>query len=70
MLLVDFILSKAGQQILVGAEYYPADPTVALAPQLASVVPKIAGVAENFVAPETLLKYTDSSEAIYQKLFR
>jgi ABC-type Fe3+ transport system substrate-binding protein len=70
MLLVDFILSKAGQQILVGAEYYPADPTVAPAPQLASVVPKIAGVAENFVAPETLLKYTDSSEAIYQKLFR
>lgn len=70
MLLADFILSKAGQQILVGAEYYPADPTVAPAPQLASVVPKIAGVPENFVAPETLLKYTDSSEAIYQKLFR
>jgi iron(III) transport system substrate-binding protein len=28
MLLMDFILSKEGQQILVGAEYYPADPSV------------------------------------------
>ena len=70
MLLVDFILSKAGQQILVGAEYYPADPSVPPSPQLASVVPKIAGVPENFVGPDTLLKYTDSSEEIYQRLFR
>ena len=70
MLLMDFILSKEGQQILAGAEYYPADPNVPPSPKLASVVPKIAGVPENFVGPDTLLRYTDSSEEIYQRLFR
>jgi iron(III) transport system substrate-binding protein len=70
MLLMDFILSKEGQQFLAGAEYYPADPNVPPSPKLASVVPKIAGVPENFVGPDTLLKYTDSSEEIYQRLFR
>jgi iron(III) transport system substrate-binding protein len=70
MLLMDYILSKEGQQILAGAEYYPADPTVPPSPKLASVVPKVAGVPENFVGPDTLLKYTDTSEEIYQRLFR
>jgi iron(III) transport system substrate-binding protein len=70
MLLVDFILSVEGQEILLAAEYFPSDPNVAPSPLLASVVPKIAGVAENFVGPDKLLKYTESSEEIFQKLFR
>jgi iron(III) transport system substrate-binding protein len=70
MLLVDFILSKEGQEILRGADYFPADPEVAPAPVSAPVVPKIAGVPENFVGPDKLLKYTDSSEEIFRTLFR
>ncbi len=70
LLLIDYILSKEGQQILRDAEYFPADPEVAPAPLLAPVVPKIAGVPENFVGPDKLIKYTDSSEEIFQKLFR
>ena len=70
MLLVDFILSKEGQEILLGAQYFPADPDVAPSPLLASVVPKIAGVRENFIGPEKLLRYNDSSEEIFQRLFR
>jgi iron(III) transport system substrate-binding protein len=70
LLLADYILSKEGQQILRDAEYFPADPEVAPLPQLAPVVPKIAGVPENFVGPDKLIKYTDSSEEIFQKLFR
>jgi ABC-type Fe3+ transport system substrate-binding protein len=70
MLLVDYILSKEGQGILARAEYFPVDPEVAPLPALAAVVPAIAGVPENFVGPDKLIKYTASSEDIFQKLFR
>ncbi len=70
MLLADYILSKEGQGILARAEYFPVDPDVAPLPALAPVVPRIAGVPENFVGPDQLIKYTDSSEDIFQKLFR
>lgn len=70
LLLIDFILSKEGQEILRGANYFPADPAVPPAPQLAPVVPKSAGVPENFIGPEKLVKYTDSSEEIFRTLFR
>jgi ABC-type Fe3+ transport system substrate-binding protein len=70
MLLVDYILSKEGQGILARAEYFPVDPEVAPLPTLAPVVPKIAGVPENFVGPDKLIKYTNGSEEIFQKLFR
>ena len=70
LLLVDFILSREGQEILVGADYFPADPSVAPSPLLAPVVPKIAGVPENFIGPDKLLKYTESSEEIFRELFR
>jgi ABC-type Fe3+ transport system substrate-binding protein len=70
MLLVDYILSKEGQGILARAEYFPVDPEVAPLPTLAPVVPKIAGVPENFVGPDKLIKYTNGSEEIFQKRFR
>lgn len=70
MLLADYILSKEGQAILARAEYFPVDPDVPPLPVLAPIVPKIAGVPEDFVGPDKLIKYTDSSEDIYQKLFR
>jgi ABC-type Fe3+ transport system substrate-binding protein len=70
MLLADYILSKEGQGILARAEYFPVDPDVAPLPTLAPVVPRIAGVPENFVGPDKLIKYTTGSEDIFQKLFR
>jgi ABC-type Fe3+ transport system substrate-binding protein len=70
MLLIDYILSKEGQEILLGADYFPADPRVPPSPMLAPVVPKTAGVPENFVGPDKLMKYTDASEEIFRTLFR
>jgi iron(III) transport system substrate-binding protein len=70
LLLIDFILSREGQEILLGADYFPADPSVMPAPMLAAVVPKLAGVPENFVGPDMLMKYTDSSEEVFRQLFR
>jgi ABC-type Fe3+ transport system substrate-binding protein len=70
MLLVDFILSKEGQEILSKAEYFPARPDVPPLEKLSAVVPATAGVHENFVSPENLNKYTDSSGKIWEDLFR
>jgi ABC-type Fe3+ transport system substrate-binding protein len=70
LLLVDYILSKEGQRILAQAGYFPADPSVPPLALQASVVPKTAGMHENFIGPDKLMKYTDSSEAIFRRLFR
>lgn len=70
MLLVDYILSKEGQHILSQAGYFPADPSVPPRAIQAAVVPKNAGMHENFIGPDELLKYTDSSEDIFRRLFR
>ncbi len=70
MLLTDFILSKEGQQIMAQAEYFPAHPEVEPAPQLASIVPRKAGVPENYVNPQQLKEQLESTDRIIQQLFR
>jgi ABC-type Fe3+ transport system substrate-binding protein len=70
LLLADFILSKEGQQVLTKAMYFSPRPDVPPLPLLALVIPKNAGVNENFIAPDKLQKYNESSEKIYEELFR
>jgi ABC-type Fe3+ transport system substrate-binding protein len=69
-LLMDFLLSKEGQQILAAAEYLPVRPDVEPVPQIAPIVPSRADVAENFISPEKLNAYTESSAKIVEELFR
>ena len=70
MLLLDYLLSREGQKILADAEYFPAHPDVPPLPQLASIVPKTAGFAENYIPPQQLKSYIDSTDQILQNLFR
>jgi iron(III) transport system substrate-binding protein len=70
MLLLDYILSREGQKILAAAEYFPAHPDVPPLPQLAAIVPKTAGFAENYIPPQQLKSYIDSTDQILQNLFR
>ena len=70
LLLVDYILSKEGQAILSKAEYFPARPDVPALESLNRIVPSVAGVGENFISPEDFNKYAESSEKIFQDLFR
>ncbi len=70
MLLADFILSKEGQQILAGADYFPVRADVSPRAALASVIPQRAGVPELFVSPDELNRYTESSQKIFEKLFQ
>jgi len=70
LLFVDFLLSKEGQRMMAGAEYFPVRPDVPAAPQLQAVVPSVAGVPENFIKPEDMQKNQESSEKIFEALFR
>ena len=70
LLLVDYILSKEGQETLAKAEYYPAHPDVPALPTLDAVVPKRAGVPEAFLTPEVAVGLLPSSLKIWEDLFR
>lgn len=70
LLLADFILSEEGQQTLVKADYFSPRPDVPPLPELAPVVPANAGVQANFISPDKLQQYNESSEKIYEELFR
>jgi len=70
MLLADFVLSKEGQQILAGADYFPVRADVSPRAGLASVIPQRAGVPELFISPDDLNRYTESSQKLFEKLFQ
>ena len=70
MLLMDFILSKEGQQIMSAAHYFPVHPGVEAAPELAGIVPKKAGYTENYVSPQQLKEHLESTDKVLQDLFR
>lgn len=70
LLLADFILSQEGQQILANADYFPVRLDVAPKDVLASVIPEHAGVPELFVSSDKLNQYTESSQKIFDEMFR
>ena len=70
MLLMDFLLSREGQEILAKSAYLPVRSDVEPLPQLAPIVPSRAGIAENFISPEQLVAYMESSSKIVEQLFR
>jgi iron(III) transport system substrate-binding protein len=70
LLLMDFLLSKEGQQILAAAEYLPVRPDVDPIPRISPIVPSRAGVQENFITPDNLNSYTERSAKIVEELFR
>jgi ABC-type Fe3+ transport system substrate-binding protein len=70
MLLLDYILSKEGQQILRDAEYFPSHPEVPPMPVLDPILPKRANVKELFLDPAVIAAEQQHSFEIYQQLFR
>lgn len=62
MLLIDYILSREGQEILSEAGYFPSRSDVPTRADLAPITEALTRVSEQFVSPEALNKYTASSE--------
>jgi iron(III) transport system substrate-binding protein len=70
MLMVDYILSEEGQKKFLDAEYFPARPDIPPPAALTSIVPKQTNTPEQFVGPDLLNSYNESSARIYEELFR
>lgn len=70
LLLADFILSREGQQILANADYFPVRPDVPPRDVLATVIPERAGVPELFLNSDQLNQHTESSQKIFDTIFR
>jgi ABC-type Fe3+ transport system substrate-binding protein len=69
MLLIDFILSKEGQATLEAADYLPAHPDASASPVLNSIIPRKAGLKENFITPQKLFELNDKAEDVEKKYF-
>jgi iron(III) transport system substrate-binding protein len=67
-LLVDFAVSREGQEIFRGAGYLPARPDVP--PLSAAVSPQLAGFAVNVLAPEALERNLSHWSDVYAEIFR
>jgi iron(III) transport system substrate-binding protein len=70
MLLIDFILSPEGQQVLVDSYEIPPNSHVKPKESLLKHVPKLIGAQENFQSPEALAQNLKASTAVFDKYFR
>ncbi|HTK14050.1 MAG TPA: extracellular solute-binding protein [Xanthobacteraceae bacterium] len=69
MLLIDYLLSREAQEILEGANYFPAHPDAEPSKMLASIIPSKIGMKTKFVSEEVLFKERTKSLALQKKYF-
>src|SRR6185312_16539990 len=69
MLLIDFILSKDGQETLQHSDYFPSNPAVEPDDYLKPIVPGPNGFTENYLRPEALYEQSDKTQALFDKYF-
>lgn len=70
MLFIDYYLSKAGQNVLKKARYFPVVTGINPRKELTSITPRLANLKENYVKPETLFKLRKTSQNIFKKYFK
>ncbi|MSP94688.1 MAG: extracellular solute-binding protein [Alphaproteobacteria bacterium] len=70
MLMIDFVLSKEGQETLRAAQYLSPNPNVAPDPSLTKIIPRLAGFKETVITPELMFASRNESNALFQKYFR
>ena len=69
MLLIDFLLSKDGQEVLARSDYFPSNPQVKPAEYLRRIVPGTIGMQEKFLRPEVWAAESERTQALYEKYF-
>jgi iron(III) transport system substrate-binding protein len=70
LLLMDFLLSRKGQEVIRDADYFPADQAVPAQASLDGVVPKRANLSEQFLSEEVLFANRTKSLALLKKYFQ
>jgi ABC-type Fe3+ transport system substrate-binding protein len=70
MLLIDFMLSKEGQNTFLAGDYFPANPALPPADDLKGVVPSVIGMKEQFIAPDEVNDMNKKSSEWIKTYFR
>jgi ABC-type Fe3+ transport system substrate-binding protein len=70
MLLIDFMLSKDGQNTFLSGDYFPANPALPPAADLAAVTPAKLGMKEQFITPDEVNDMNKTSGEWIKKYFR
>ena len=68
--LIDFVLSREGQEVLRAAEYFSANPKVDISPMLRGIVPGLNGLQEIVFTPALMYDTRDEANAIFNQYFR
>jgi ABC-type Fe3+ transport system substrate-binding protein len=70
MLLIDFVLSEAGQKVFADAQYFPAHPGVPPLPEMRRYVPRNAGKRELILDDDTLDRERPRSTELFRQYFQ
>jgi ABC-type Fe3+ transport system substrate-binding protein len=70
MLLIDFMLSKDGQNTFLAGDYFPANPALEPSKELKAIVPLVIGMKEQFISPDAVNDMNKQSSAWIKKYFR
>ena len=70
MLLIDYILSREGQEVLRAADYFSANPKVESSAMLRKIVPGLNGMREIVFTPALMFETRDQANGLFNKYFR
>jgi iron(III) transport system substrate-binding protein len=70
MLLIDFVLSREGQEVLRKADYFSANPKVQTSAMLRKIIPGLNGMQEIVFTPALMFDSRDEANALFNKYFR
>jgi iron(III) transport system substrate-binding protein len=70
MLLVDFVLSRDGQEVFAKSQYFPAHPGVPPLPEMRGFIPAQQGKKESIVDDAVLDREREHSTALFRQLFQ
>lgn len=70
MLLIDFVLSPEGQEVMAREDYLPGNSKVEPSDAQKAIVPRFNGTKEQFISPETMEDMRGKSAVLFKKYFR
>ena len=70
MLLIDFVLSREGQEVLRKADYFSANPRVQTSAMLRKIIPGLNGMQEIVFTPALMFDSRDEANALFNRYFR
>jgi ABC-type Fe3+ transport system substrate-binding protein len=70
MLLIDFVLSPEGQEVMAKEDYLPGNSKVEPSDAQKAIVPRFNGTKEQFVSPEIMEDMRLKSADLFKKYFK